>query len=131
MAELNWTDAQWQNVNAAVTEAFREAGVASAFLPLYGPVAGSTETVRNEHLQQVGAGPVTIRLDAFHNAVNLRLVNLTVNVELTSEQVADETLSNALLAFRRAANILALEQDRVVFAGYGRGFANENSTAVA
>jgi uncharacterized linocin/CFP29 family protein len=130
MAELNWTDAQWQSVNAAVNEAFGRASVASAFLPLYGPVAGSAETVRNEHLQRVGAQPVTVRLDAFHDAVNLRLVNLTVNVELTSEQVADETLSNALLAFRRAANILALEQDRVVFAGYGRGFVNENSTAV-
>lgn len=134
MAELNWSDDQWQKVNDAVNEAFGNAGVASAFLPLYGPVAGGIETVRNERLERVlGAQPLepsTVRLNAFHRAVNLRLVNLTVNVELTSEQVADETLSNALLAFRRAANILALEQDRVVFAGYSRGFIRENSDCV-
>jgi hypothetical protein len=35
-----------------------------------------------------------------------------------------------MLAFRQAANILALEEDRVVFAGYGRGFLRENSPAV-
>ena len=131
MAELNWSDAQWQKVKDAVTEAFGKASVASAFLPLYGPVTGGTETVRNEHLERApGVRPVTVRLNSFHDAVNLRLVNLTVNVELSSEQVADETLSNAMLAFRRAANILALEQDRVVFAGFGRGFLNENSPAV-
>lgn len=134
MAELNWADAQWQKVNDAVSEAFGKASVASAFLPLYGPVAGGTETVRNERLERVpGAAPgepLTVRLNAFHSAVNLRLVNLTVNVELTSEQIADEALSNALLAFRRAANILALEQDRVVFAGFGRGFLRENSQSV-
>ncbi|MGJ7506627.1 encapsulin [Variovorax sp. GT1P44] len=128
MAELNWTDAQWQNVNNAVTEAFGKASVASAFLPMYGPLAGSAEVVRNERLIEVGT---TISLDRDHNAVNLKLVNLTVNVELSSEQIADETLSNALLAFRRAANILALEQDLVVFAGYGRGFMNENSSYVS
>ena len=54
--------------------------------------------------------------------MNLKLVNLTVNVQLSSEQVAEEALSNAMLAFRRAANILAQEQDRVVFEGFARGF---------
>ncbi len=123
MAELNWTDAQWQNVNAAVNEAFSKASVASAFLPMYGPLAGSAEVVRNERLQQVASSttpqtPPTIRLDRDHPGVNLKLVNVTVNVELSSEQVADETLSNAILAFRRAANMLALEQDRIVFEGF-------------
>jgi len=131
MAELNWSDGQWQKVQSAVTDAFNKANVANAFLPLYGPLPGGTETVRNERLTQPIAGiPITIQVNGDHDSANLRLVNLTVNVELTSEQVADETLSNALLAFRRAANILALEEDRVVFAGYGRGFLNENSPAV-
>jgi uncharacterized linocin/CFP29 family protein len=133
LAELNWTDAQWQTVNDAVTEAFGKASVASAFLPMYGPLAGSTETVRNERIELRdgdGSTPSRFRLDADHDAANLRLVNLTVNVELTSEQVADESLANASFAFRRAAAALALEQDRVVFAGYRRGFAGENSTFV-
>ena len=57
-------------------------------------------------------------------------MNLTVNVLLSSEQVADETLANATLAFRRAANILAQEEDRIVFEGFGRGFPNEDSPIV-
>ena len=129
MAELNWSDGQWQKVNDAVNEAFGKASVASAFLPLYGPLAGSTETVRNERLseRQTDPDPLkprTVTLDVDHDAVNLKLVNLTVKVELSSEQVADETLSNALLAFRRAANILAQEEDRIVFNGFGRGDPN-------
>lgn len=131
MAELNWSEAQWQRVNDAVNEAFHKASIASAFLPMYGPLSGSTEVVRNERLlQDDESTPPTIRLDRDHRSVNLKLVNLTTNVELSSEQVADDTLSNAQLAFRRAANILALEQDRVVFAGYRRGFLEENSRFV-
>ena len=131
MAELNWTDAQWQKVNDAVAEAFSKASVASAFLPMYGPLSGSAEIVRNERLIESSPKSPTIRLDADHDAVNLKLVNLTVNVELSNEQVNDETLSNALLAFRRAANILALEEDRVVLSGYGRGLEDEDSKYVA
>ena len=120
MAELSWTEAQWQKINDAVTEAFGKASVATAFLPCYGPLAGGTETVRNERLSEKD-GTTTINLDADHDAANLKLVNLTVKVELSSEQVADETIANALLAFRRAANILAQEEDRIVFDGYKRG----------
>lgn len=120
MAELNWTDAQWQRVNDAVTESFTKASVASAFLPTYGPLMGSAEIVRNERLLESAIEAPTISLDTDHEAVNLKLVNLTVRVELSSEQVADETLSNALLAFRRAANILALEEDLVVLNGHRR-----------
>ncbi len=128
MAELNWSDAQWQKVNDSVTEAFGKASVASAFLPLYGPLPGSAETVRNDRLRQGRSGRI-VRLDGDHDAANLKLVNLTVKVELTSEQVADETLSNAMLAFRRAANILAQEEDRLVFVGFDRGDANSNFVA--
>jgi uncharacterized linocin/CFP29 family protein len=124
MAEVNWNDAQWQKVNDAVTEAFGKASVASAFLPLYGPLPGSAETVRNDRLIEDSSRPITVRLDGDHDAANLKLVNLTVKVELTSEQVADDTLSNAMLAFRRAANILAQEEDRIVFDGFDRGDAN-------
>jgi hypothetical protein len=133
MAELNWSDVQEQLVKDAVNKAFTEASVAMRmFRKPVGPVPGGTELVRNERIEvQISDdGPPTVRLNSFHDAVNLRLVNLSINVELTSEQVADESLSNALFSFRRAASTLALEQDRVVFAGYGRGFVNENSAFV-
>ena len=119
MPELSWTDAQLQKIDDAVAEAFGKASVATAFLnPCYGPLGGGAETVRNERLVQ---REDTVRLEVNHDSLNLRLVNLLVHVDLSSEQVADETMSNALLAFRRAANILAQEEDRIVFDGYGRG----------
>lgn len=131
MAELNWTDAQWQKVKDSVTDAFGKTSVAAAFLPCYGPLAGSAEIVRNERLLEDDSDTPTIKLDADHDAVNLKLVNLTVRVELSSEQVADETLANAILAFRRAASIIAQEEDRIVFGGFARGFLPDNSRFVA
>ena len=121
MGDLNWTDDQWRKVKDAVTEAFGKASVASAFLPLYGPLSGGTETVRNERLLETDSHEDPLTLDGDHDAANLKLINLTVKVKLSSEQVADESLSNALLAFRRAGNILAQEQDRIVFEGHRRG----------
>ena len=128
MTELSWTEVQWQKVNEAVSESFAKASVAGAFLPCYGPLPGSAETVRNERLNQEQQ---TISLDGDHDAANRKLVNLTVNVLLSSEQVADEALSNAILAFRRAANILALEEDQIVFAGFGIGLLADDSKFVA
>ena len=121
MAELNWSDAQWQRVNDAVKDSFEKSSVAGSFLECYGPLLGSAETVRNERLIDPLDNNLTISLDGDHDAANLKLVNLTVKVELSSEQVAEDALSNAILAFRRAANILAQEEDRIVFQGYGRG----------
>jgi uncharacterized linocin/CFP29 family protein len=132
MSELNWSDAQWQKVNDAVAEAFSKASVASAFLPLYGPLPGSAEIVRNERLTRDDTStPPTIRLDGDNPDVNMKLLNLTVRVELSSEQVADETLSNALLAFRRAANLLAQEEDGIVFEGLRQRPKAEDSKFVA
>jgi len=128
MAELNWSDSQWQRVKDAVTEAFGKASVASAFLPMYGPLSGGTETVRNELVELDKAdGKKAVKLDADHDAANVRLVNLRVKVELSTEQVADETLSNALLLFRRAANVLAQEEDRIVFNGYDPAAAHKST----
>jgi hypothetical protein len=129
---VDWTEGQWNKVKEAVKEEFAKASVASQFLLRYGPLPGSAEIVRNELLQPGGEveGP-PLRLDRDHDGINRKLVNLTVNVELTSEQVADETLSNALLLFRRAGNILAQEEDRIVFAGYRVGLGSADSKYVA
>jgi uncharacterized linocin/CFP29 family protein len=113
MAELNWSDAQWQKVNDAVTESFQKASVASALLPCYGPLAESTEYVRDEKFPGPPGPSVTVSDDT-----TLKLFNLTVSVQLSNEQVADESLSSALLAFRRAASTLAQVEDDIVFNGY-------------
>lgn len=115
MADLDWTDSQWQQVQTTVNEAFSKASVAS-FLPCLGPLPGSAETVRNDRLVQAGN---RINLNTAAPGANLDFINLRVDVSLSREQIADETLSNAILAFRRAANILAQSEDEIVFGGYG------------
>ncbi|MGH9722675.1 MAG: hypothetical protein ACRD8O_20900, partial [Bryobacteraceae bacterium] len=67
MAEVNWSDAQWQKVSGEVSRAFDEASVASAFLDRYGGLAGGTETVRNERLLLL-AKEATLKLDPDHPA---------------------------------------------------------------
>ena len=110
---LGWTAAQWEKVNSAVTDSFNKASVASTFLPCYGPLAGSTETVRQE-LLSVSAAQSQVKVV---DDETLKLITLTVKVELSGEQIADEGLSSALLAFRRAANTLAQVEDDIVFNG--------------
>jgi uncharacterized linocin/CFP29 family protein len=112
-AQLGWSDAQWQMVNNVIDEEFERASVAGACLSRYGPLAAGAETVRNEQLNTAAVAVVSVTDDT-----TLQLFNLTVQVPLSSEQVAHEALSSALLAFRRAANILALVEDDIVFNGY-------------
>jgi uncharacterized linocin/CFP29 family protein len=118
MAELGWTDAQWEKVNSAVTEAFDKSNVAERFITCYGPLADSAETVKAPTLKRESAsspGKLVVEDDA-----TTKLFNLTVKVTLSSEQVADDSLSSALGAFRRAAGILAQVEDDVVFNGFDR-----------
>jgi uncharacterized linocin/CFP29 family protein len=120
---LGWSDAQWERVNSAVTEAFGKASVAGAFLPCYGPLPEAAEYVRDEKFTETGA---TVRIA---DDTTLKLFNLTVNVVLSSEQVAEEALSSALLAFRRAANTLAQVEDDLVFNGFNKNVARTGRTA--
>ncbi len=80
--------------------------MAGAFLPCYGPLADSAEYVRNERVI-LGTGRLQVDDDD-----TLKLFNVTVLVELSSEQVSEEALSSALLAFRRAANILGQKKTK-------------------
>jgi uncharacterized linocin/CFP29 family protein len=110
---LRWSDAQWEKVNSAVTEAFNKASIAAAFLPCYGPLPESADYVRDEKLVPAPAMVTVTDNDT------VKLFNLTVNVELSREQVAEEALSSAFLAFRRAADSLAQVEDHLVFNGHG------------
>ena len=46
---LGWSEAQWERVNNAVTEAFGKASVAGAFLPCYGPLPEARKTYAKRH----------------------------------------------------------------------------------
>lgn len=116
VAQLNWTETQWDRVNSAITEEFTKASVAGAFLPCYGPLEGGSETVQKELLSYDADGAsIKIRTDE-----NYTLWNLRVHVALSQQQVLEESLSSAMLAFRRAATRLAKAEDYIVFCGHSR-----------
>ena len=113
MSQLNWTEAQWNRVNSAITEEFTKASVAGACLPCYGPVGASMEAVSK---QQFSFDPTTTVID-IDDKLTTPFRTIRVYVSLNSEQVADENLSSALFAFKRAANLLARMEDYLVFVG--------------
>ena len=106
MAELNWSDAQWQKVNNCVTEAFCEGERRGCVIAmLWAACRQRGIRPRRKVYLETGA---TIKVG---DDTTLKLFNLRIKVELSSEQVADDGLSSALLAFRRAANSLAQVED--------------------
>lgn len=116
MSQLNWTEAQWNRVNSAITEEFTKASVAGACLPCYGPMGASMEAVSRQVFTH----------DTNNNSSIIKISDndttpfwtLRTFVHLNSQQVADESLSSALFAFKRAANLLAQTEDYVVFQGH-------------
>ena len=90
----------------------RRASQARFFLAMV-PFLEAPSTYAKEKFAEIGA---KVRVE---DDTTLKLFNLTVSVELSSEQVTDDGLSSALLAFRRAANTLAQVEDHLVFNGRG------------
>lgn len=115
MSQLNWTEAQWNRVNSAITEEFTKASVAGACLPCYGPVGASMEAVSKQQLTNDTNNPSIIKVS---DNETTPFWTIQTYVHLNSQQVADENLSTALFAFKRAANRLARTEDFIVFMGY-------------
>lgn len=107
-----WSDAQWELIGKTVTESFDKANVAGKFLPCYGPLPERDDYVREEIVKSEG-NEVSVSDDR-----TLKLFTLAVKVPLSREQVRDESLSSALLAFRRAAVLLSQVEDYLVFKGF-------------
>jgi uncharacterized linocin/CFP29 family protein len=120
--QLHWTDEQWNKVRQVIYEEARKARVAGNFLPLYGPLEPNADYVRQQAIgpqviqQQVGVPPPATVLSV-QDTQPLQLSTLQVEVILRSAQVADPELASALIAFRRAANILARLEDDIIFNG--------------
>jgi uncharacterized linocin/CFP29 family protein len=112
--QLQWTDDQWNRVRQVVYEEARRGRVAGSFLPLYGPLEPDASYVAKQELKNYsgsGSGFTVIDRDT------LRLITIQEKVYLRGAQVADSELSSALIAFRRAANVLARREDKIIFKG--------------
>ena len=116
MSQLNWTEAQWNRVNSAITEEFTKASVAGACLPCYGPMGASMEAVSRQVFTHDTNNNLSII--KISDSETTPFWTIRTYVHLNSQQVADESLSSALFAFKRAANLLAQTEDYVVFQGH-------------
>jgi len=113
--QLNWTEEQWNRVRQVVYEQARKTRVAGNLLPLYGPLDPDATFVRHEKvIDRFGSAPAGIAVD---DSEALKLTTLQEFVYLKSGQVADPNLEGALLAFRRAAGLVARLEDEILFRG--------------
>jgi len=122
-AGVGWTDDQWNRVQKAVVEEAQKARVAASFLPLTGPVDGSTVAIPNFTLAQQavpgalavpGVPPVRFTVDS---DPTLFLTTLSTLVYVRGAELADPEMGAALGMFRRAATAVARLEDGLVFRG--------------
>jgi uncharacterized linocin/CFP29 family protein len=108
-AQVGWSDTQWSWIRQAIGEEVNKARVAGSFLPVYGPLPSSTQVVPSERMDE--------RRGTVDDVSTTRIVEVSVEIDLTQPQVREEELSSALLLFRRAANIIARMEDWIIFNG--------------
>jgi uncharacterized linocin/CFP29 family protein len=111
-----WTEAQWTQVREAVRDEAKKQRVAASFLPLHGPLPVDAQTVPLQELETVAPAGQADTLE-IRDFTTRRLTTLSVHVALRSAQVAEPDLSSALVAFRRAASLIARTEDFLVFRG--------------
>jgi uncharacterized linocin/CFP29 family protein len=107
-AQVGWTEAQWNRVREEVLSAWQGVRVAGSFLRAYGPLPPSTQVVPSEVLRDDGT------VDEQATAV---VLEISLPVTLSRQQVREDDLSSALLQFRRRATQVGLLEDWYVFNG--------------
>lgn len=118
---IQWTEDQWSLVQQTVRDEARKVRVARSFLPVDGPLPQETDSVKVQPLTDVRV-PIPLPGEAQNrltvdDRVTRGLTNISVNVYLRNPQAAQPDLSSALSMFRRAANIIARCEDRLIFQG--------------
>ena len=113
-SRIEWSHDQWSQINKLVQEEVTKSSVAGSFLPCFGPLAKSAEVIRRQNLLESNEAGSALRVDDIQT---LTLWSLNVHVYLKQQQMAQERIEDALLAFRRGANILARAEDAIVFRG--------------
>jgi len=107
-AQVGWTEAQWNRVREEVLEAWQRVRVAGSFLPIYGPLPPSTTVVPSEVLKPDGSVDDRATAD---------LLEISLPVTLSRQQILEDDLSSALLQFRRRATQLGQLEDWYIFNG--------------
>lgn len=122
LVNLGWTEDQLSRIRTTVAEEAQRARVLAQALPLSGPEEGSTIAVPEFRLGDEAnpAKPPPRRLD-IDSQPNLPITTIAINVQLRSHEIADPSLSAALVQFRRAANFIARIEDALIVNGQPNG----------
>jgi Encapsulating protein for peroxidase len=117
-AHLGWSDEQWARVGRTVQEEAQKARIAAQFLPTVVTADKTAVAVPDNSLTANLLAPQdpTRRLVVDHTPATF-LTSISVNVALTSQEVADPDQAGALIQFRRAANLIARVEDALMFCG--------------
>jgi uncharacterized linocin/CFP29 family protein len=121
LANLGWTEEQWNRLASVVVEEAQRARVAAQVLPTCGPEDPQVVAVPRYKLgEEKNEGEpfgVAKRLEV-DSEPDLPLTTLAVNVYVRAAEAADPQLRAATVMFRRAANIIARLEDALVFQGH-------------
>lgn len=121
LANLGWTEEQWNRICSTVTEEAQRARVVAQALPLVG-VEDDSAVAIPEFRMALQADPFpfnpALRRLGVNSDPTLYLTTISVNVPLRAHEVADPQLRAALVMFRRAANYVVRIEDALAF--YGR-----------
>lgn len=107
-AQVGWSEAQWNRVREEVLRAWQSVRVAGSFLPVYGALPRATQVVPSEVFDVDGT--VDERSVA-------PLIEISLPVSLSRQQVLEEDLDSALLLFRRRAVQVGQLEDWFIFNG--------------
>lgn len=122
LANLGWTEDQWNRICSAVTEEAQRARVVAQALPLVGLDDPSAIAVPKYRIAGTDAEPYPFSDTAkkrltVDSKPDLYITTLSINVPLRSHEVNDASLTAALGMFRRAANHIARMEDALYFSG--------------
>jgi uncharacterized linocin/CFP29 family protein len=118
LVNLGWTEDHLSRIRTTVAEEAQRARVLAQALPLSGPEDGSTIAVPEFKLGD-DANPVpppSKRLEV-DSQPTLPITTIAINVQLRSHEIADPSLTAALVQFRRAANYIARVEDALIVNG--------------
>ena len=118
--QVPWTEEQWARANRVIQEEGSRARVGRDVPAADRAVAGRTP-ISSGPRRSTTAAPAATQ-DNHRGQHHHQLATLQVKVFLRGAQMADPDMSSALQLFRRAANLLARQEDTIVFRGQrGRG----------
>jgi uncharacterized linocin/CFP29 family protein len=107
-AQVGWTEAQWNRVREEVLRSWQRVRVAGSVLPAYGPLPPSTQVVPSEIFKRDGT---------VDDQATALLLEISLPVKLSRQEVREENLSSALLQFRRRASQVGQLEDWYIFNG--------------